>query len=593
MAAEPGTVNRTQLQSYYQNPGDTYDDTKTEAAFNLIADQTDVNWRYFYDLLTNYVSTGQLVKLFQDQAAIGKYMQDIANGTAVTLEAYGDSTEYAFDSSNNGQVAIPPSTMLQNVLRAYYGNTAATVVNRGINGYGTTDALLTWTSDMAASTAKIIFINYGINDMQGATSPAISGEQYRQNLTVMVKTAREKGKSVILQTPNPVLSGGALGSQLKAEGVKQFADIVRQVARELHVPLVDSFRMVEEYASAGNSMLGAFPDGLHPNQAMYKLKGQLMASVLLAPATGIIDGPRIIPGAGPAVQSSGGTSGSFAATGSKMGIGKIGNKIRIPIYVTRPGLDIYVATPVWSVGTTVCTVSIDTETVATFSLRDGALSTNFGVDQEILIAENLAPGFHLIELNGNANEDCGLYYLRSRPTSKVITMAGADAGGFAPTTTTKPTLLTSTEVYVSGGIGQHHILFDQVPTSRVIKPLDIEVKATFGANEGFILFGHPLASNTASPRGGLLIYLDGTTGFLTVGEGTETAYNLTTIGAVDLRTASHTYRVAVTTGGVATIYVDGSNVGMYTQTKPHVGGFFGVYKYTAGAVTIDSVSIRG
>lgn len=41
-----GPINRALLQSFYQNPGQVYDDTKTEGAFGVIADQTDDNWNY-------------------------------------------------------------------------------------------------------------------------------------------------------------------------------------------------------------------------------------------------------------------------------------------------------------------------------------------------------------------------------------------------------------------------------------------------------------------------------------------------------------------------------------------------------------------
>lgn len=39
-----GPVNRALLESFYQNPGEIYDDTKTEGAFDVIADQIDDNW---------------------------------------------------------------------------------------------------------------------------------------------------------------------------------------------------------------------------------------------------------------------------------------------------------------------------------------------------------------------------------------------------------------------------------------------------------------------------------------------------------------------------------------------------------------------
>lgn len=39
-----GLVNRTTLQSNYQNAGDVYDDKKTEGAIEVLANQMDLNW---------------------------------------------------------------------------------------------------------------------------------------------------------------------------------------------------------------------------------------------------------------------------------------------------------------------------------------------------------------------------------------------------------------------------------------------------------------------------------------------------------------------------------------------------------------------
>lgn len=50
-----GLVNRTTLQSFYQNPGDTYDDAKTEGAVNTLADQSDENWNYVAGLVAGGV----------------------------------------------------------------------------------------------------------------------------------------------------------------------------------------------------------------------------------------------------------------------------------------------------------------------------------------------------------------------------------------------------------------------------------------------------------------------------------------------------------------------------------------------------------
>lgn len=46
-----GYVDRTLLASNYQNPGDVYDDSKTEGALKVLADQNDANWDYVGSLV--------------------------------------------------------------------------------------------------------------------------------------------------------------------------------------------------------------------------------------------------------------------------------------------------------------------------------------------------------------------------------------------------------------------------------------------------------------------------------------------------------------------------------------------------------------
>jgi hypothetical protein len=48
-----GYVDRSLLQSNYQNAGDIYDDNKTEGALKVLADQNDSNWDYITGLVAN------------------------------------------------------------------------------------------------------------------------------------------------------------------------------------------------------------------------------------------------------------------------------------------------------------------------------------------------------------------------------------------------------------------------------------------------------------------------------------------------------------------------------------------------------------
>lgn len=91
-----GTVNRSVLTSFYQSPGDLYDDTKTEGALETIAGQVDANWidyaahnhdtRYYteaeIDTKLQQVQAGVLV----DQSVVNtKLANDIKVGSLATL----------------------------------------------------------------------------------------------------------------------------------------------------------------------------------------------------------------------------------------------------------------------------------------------------------------------------------------------------------------------------------------------------------------------------------------------------------------------------------------------------------------------------
>lgn len=52
-----GRVDRGVLSSNYQEPGQTYLDTKTEGAFEVIAQQVDSNWDDYNIVKTNLAST--------------------------------------------------------------------------------------------------------------------------------------------------------------------------------------------------------------------------------------------------------------------------------------------------------------------------------------------------------------------------------------------------------------------------------------------------------------------------------------------------------------------------------------------------------
>ncbi|MBB6731885.1 hypothetical protein [Cohnella zeiphila] len=58
-----GPVNRTLLESYYQNPGQIYDDTMTEGAYGVLADQIDQNYYQLSSLINSGVLSPYLANM--------------------------------------------------------------------------------------------------------------------------------------------------------------------------------------------------------------------------------------------------------------------------------------------------------------------------------------------------------------------------------------------------------------------------------------------------------------------------------------------------------------------------------------------------
>lgn len=183
------------------------------------------------------------------------------SSVAQIIEYYGDSTIRGYESNTGAQVATPapeafaaalPSTPRQQVFNlGVDGQTACQLFND-------TD----WAGRMAASTATVIILNHGIND--AATRTNLSG--YRTCLTGLARTAKNEGKRVIFETPNPIDS----------DGLENYVDAMKAVAVQESLPVIDQY---ENLMQSGRPVRDMCPDGTHPSDAVYIEKGQYAASV--------------------------------------------------------------------------------------------------------------------------------------------------------------------------------------------------------------------------------------------------------------------------------------------------------------------------
>ncbi|WP_041758914.1 SGNH/GDSL hydrolase family protein [Paraburkholderia phytofirmans] len=194
--------------------------------------------------------------------------------TQVLIEAYGDSTTLGITCSEGqcGPQAQNAVTYLQDELQAHHGervhvtnygvgNTMATQLRDGTgNRRAGPTAGLPWQERLAASSAQIVLINYGINEVMQNQTP----EQFYTAETALVKTARALGKQPVLQTANPMPD-----NRLNARLATMVA-MTRRVAAEQQVPLVDQFAYISNLPDWKTLM----SDGAHPKPGLYQLKAE-------------------------------------------------------------------------------------------------------------------------------------------------------------------------------------------------------------------------------------------------------------------------------------------------------------------------------
>lgn len=177
------------------------------------------------------------------------------------LDYFGDSTVIGALNSNTDSTAPPPS---------WVSLPGFTVVNRGLRGdstqwlldyHATRDGLAGMLKNSAADT---IIVNHAINDRNAL----VSITAYKANLNAIADLALIHKKRLILETPNPIdyTVSGALP-------ISDYAQAMREVATARGLAVIDQFTYLTGLIGS-QPITGFMPDGVHPNDYTYRLKGE-------------------------------------------------------------------------------------------------------------------------------------------------------------------------------------------------------------------------------------------------------------------------------------------------------------------------------
>ncbi len=152
------------------------------------------------------------------------------------------------------------------------------MVNSGVGGDTSATGLARFESAVKAKAPDAVFIAFGTNDASIDMERYVPLENYKQNLRDAVQKVRSLGARAVIITPPPVVDAQYLTRHEAAPFepfggpnglVSLYAQAARDVAGELGVTVADV-----NAAFAERDYTKLISDGVHPNDAGYKLYGR-------------------------------------------------------------------------------------------------------------------------------------------------------------------------------------------------------------------------------------------------------------------------------------------------------------------------------
>ncbi|MEZ3499144.1 SGNH/GDSL hydrolase family protein [Pantoea sp. KPR_PJ] len=206
---------------------------------------------------------------------------------AFVIAAYGDSTTAGVMSSGGKNIITPGNEIatLQTLLQNKYGP-GVEVKNHGVPGAQAAELLYNkgqddpsgWTERMANSDAKLILLNYAINDarhffFKDKNTHLESPEEYGRIMTALVKEAKAHHKLVVLQEPNPICG------KVERWNVWPYVYQLNEVAKAQDVPIVKQWSAIK---AKRDWQSGMSADCIHPSEMLYQQKAQQTFDVITA-----------------------------------------------------------------------------------------------------------------------------------------------------------------------------------------------------------------------------------------------------------------------------------------------------------------------
>jgi len=174
------------------------------------------------------------------------------------------------------------STVLQKLLKDQ--KIDAEVINVGIGGEMTNQALKRLEKDVLSKKPTIVAIMYGHNDSHfdtGKTEPRLSIADFEKNLRTMLDQLQKAGIKPILMTPPRGGVAWKNGNGVNPnDKLNEYADIIRKIAADTKTPLIDHYAHWLKQEKAGVKLGDWTTDQYHPNPRGHRELADVMLPVV-------------------------------------------------------------------------------------------------------------------------------------------------------------------------------------------------------------------------------------------------------------------------------------------------------------------------
>lgn len=218
--------------------------------------------------------------------SLPKTVEKLKAGTEpVNVICFGDSVTGLYYHTGGRRTY---TDMLGIAIHRVYPNAKATLINAGISGNTTVNALGRIERDVLKKNPTLVTVMFGLNDMV-----RVPLADYRKNLITIVEKCRSDGAEVLLCTPNSVTDTASRPTKKLIE----YCNVVRDIADEYKVPLCDTYRACETVRRRDAlSWRLLMSDAIHPNMAGHKLIAREIAYAISGKRITLDNVPSPAPG---------------------------------------------------------------------------------------------------------------------------------------------------------------------------------------------------------------------------------------------------------------------------------------------------------